>query len=503
MIRSELKLLVYLILSGLLLILGGVYFFGPSEFNERWMFFVSLFPILGYGVVCVAKMASAQGQGFAWFSIFNLFSFSFIIVHFQYPILALFYEEIASNTRLWNDPEVSTEAVTVGAIAYVIFLFGYVARLGRLTLRERGAKQVVFGPVEISKVFYLLFVGCLGAFALFLGLVGASFLSGAYAGSANWGAGATYLFLLFEILLYLAIILEIYRMRMENPNRGFLAYLFGFNKLLSMFMAAYILFQVYTGDRGPIVATGIIVIGGYDIYFRRLGLKFFIPLAVCGAVVLTLISQYRTRDATMTLEERVEKAKTRVEDKPFYEYTGDLATSIRTLNCAVGVTDGQMGYFKGLVIGGQVTGVVPFFQKFFGRFLPAVNGYRMGTTSSFINTSILHGLFNPIGAGTTVVADVYYDAGIFSVILCLFVIGYFQAWIETTAKGNHSIYRMVIALLVLTYALYWPRASFLGDLDFWVWSLGLVWILRTKVFRKMSFWRDRRPHLHLANQRWG
>jgi len=481
------KIPVYCFLALALLVSFLAYFTFDPGFHAPMIASFAGLGVLSYFVVVIFKRLA--GQRFEWFGIFNLFAFGFVIVHFQYPILSVFEEEVATNAWIWRYWDISTEAMLVGVIGFLCFLFGYVLKFGHISPKERTKPQTPIGPVEYAKVFYTVFGMAVLSFAGFLAIVGPAYLQGAYAGTSNWGGGATYAFVAFEIFFNLALALEIYRMRMENRHRGILGYLFGFNYLLSAFAVAYVLFNIYTGDRGPIIVTGIIVLGGYDMFFRRMGAKFFIPLIVFGALVLTFVGHYRTRDTTLSIEERIEQAVVKGADKKYYSYTADLAGNVRNLNTVVAMVPEQYPYFKGMIMGGGVLQVIPLYQKILN---PTIGQWRVGITSGQFNTFVTLGEIGNYGVGTTVVADAYLDFGIFSVIVIFCGMGYFMAWLETTGPRNFGIYRTVLCILVLSYALYWPRASVFGAIDEWVWSLGIIWVLRTKVFQKISQWRRRR-----------
>jgi len=407
------------------------------------------------------------------FCISSLFLISFAIVFFQYPLLAPFYYEIRYNSLLWMREEFVNWTTMISAGSIHLFMAGYIGGFYKFTT---GPKLVKVASASRQKIRVLLFIFpivAISCFGLFLATVGESYLGGAYGGSANWGGGASYFFRLFEVFFYLTIALEVYKIKLINPRASLTQYILSFNIHTGAFIAFFLLFHIYTGDRGPIISTVLILVGGYDFYFKRL--PYFISLAavVAAAFSLSFISAYRTKDTSLTLEERIQTGKREQKDKKFYEITGDLAASVRIMNYAVMMTDEPSDFYWGWVQAGRVATMVPFAAGILNRAVPLrVNGAPLGTTSSSIFTYAVLGPNSNIGVGSSILADLYIDFWIFGCFIGMLLFGYFIAWTEVRGSISVGVFQVVFYLLVVSGAVYWAR-SFIG-VNFQQWFLAMI-----------------------------
>tara|TARA_B110001469_G_scaffold117373_1_gene123293 strand:- start:10837 stop:12252 length:1416 start_codon:yes stop_codon:yes gene_type:complete len=457
------------------LIFGSYFLFGEG-FNEWYVFSCSVISVVHMLIFDVTTRYHFKAKGL--FSVSTLFFFSYAIVFFQFPILAPFYEEIRFNSLLWMREDFVNWTTMISAGSIHLFMVGYLHVF--LRKKSSGAVEVV-AVANRQRLRILLFVfpgASLFCFGLFLSVVGPSYLSGAYGGSANWGGGATYFFRLFEVFFYLTVALEIYKIKITKHKVGFIEYFLSFNFHTSFFIAFFLLFNLFTGDRGSILSTVIMLVGGYDFFFKRLPFLLSVVTITCGVLMLAFISDYRTQDASMTIEERINQGKLRTEDKQFYEITGDLAASVRIMNYAVMITPNLSDFYYGWVQFGRVAGAVPLASGVFNKVLPVrIHDTPLGSTSSSIFTYHVLGPNSKIGVGSSIIADLYIDFGIIGCFVGMALFGYFIAWVETRADGSVGLFKVVFYLLVVAQAVYWPR-SFIGiAFQQWALAMGILYLI--------------------------
>ena len=457
---------LYFISVGLLAL--GAYFIFGSGFHEWYVFACSAVSILNTGVFHIAARQLLPQRGL--FSCSFLFSISFCIVFFQFPVLAPFYDEIRYNGLLWARDEFVNWTTMISAMSYHLFFVGYLYRLMK-TENRKSVRVVVVPPSKLRNLLLIFPVLSIASFLLFVALVGPAYLRGAYAGSVNWGGGASHAFRLFEVFFYLTIGLEINKIKQLKPRANLFEYIFGFNIVTGAFIAFFMFFNLYTGDRGPLLATILILAGGYDFFFRRINFLFAVVSIVFGVMLLSFISDYRSKDASLTVEEKIEKGKEKSEDKAFYEYTGDLAASVRIMNYAAMITENASDYYYGWIQAGRLTTTVPFAAGIFSKLAPfRVHQTPLGSTSSSVFTYHVLGPNSTIGVGTSILADLYIDFGIVGCFAGMYLFGYFIAWGELRAQTHPGIYQVVFFLLLVSSAIYWPRA-FIG-INFQSWFLS-------------------------------
>lgn len=443
------------------------YFFCSEQMNVWYMSACAV--ANGIGAIAFCCVMRTGRDRWSYLSASGLFVLGFWMVHFFYAAIIPFEEEIENAAFLWPFPSLANYTILVGTIAFCCFIFGYLSFLSKAP-RQVPERIASVSQTNLSRMLLVAPVISIVNFGLFLSVVGSEYLSGAYAGSSNWGPGATYFFLFFEIFFYLTLALEVYKIRLRQQDLGLLQDSFSFNIVTSALLFLYLAFNVYIGDRGPILNTLFIVVGGYDFFIKKFKFITVIVALVIGISAMSFISNYRTRDATMSVAERLEQAKYKLDDKKWYAAPGELGSSVRTLNSGIALAESD-GFWWGKFQAVHVVGLIPMAKSVVNY---TVN-IPFGMTSSNYLTWNINGVGSSVGTGTTIVADVYLDWGVAGVVIMLFILGRFLAWIESNVAHSQSLYLNCLYLLVLSNSLYWGRATYLNSINRWVWSLLILW----------------------------
>jgi hypothetical protein len=447
-------------------------------FNPWFTFTIGCLSIFSFYLHHIGVRSFFRGK--TLMNVTNLLGLGYIIVFFQYGIMAPFFPDVLADDFLWYSGENVNSAISLAGACFHLLLMGYCCGL-RKFIRRPGRSRVSVNPEDLSLVCAAMPILSIVTLGLFLVNVGREYLQGAYAGSANWTGISKYLFLLFTLVYYLTLGFEIYRAKIQRKDCSFLSYLWHFNKLTLLLTFFFVGFNVYTGDRGPILSTGLILLAGYDFHVRRVGMMFLAVLMFTGGASLYFIGRYRTRDASMSLEERIEKGKAGMEDVKWYEVTGELASSARTLVLAEEVLPEIYPFFNGRIQLGHIVGIIPFSRGVLYRM-----GFVVGATSSNFFTTILLGPGSTIGVGSSLVADIFVDFGATGCVIIVTCFGYFLGYLEGRSFSTRNIYWVMLHLLVLSESVYWSRGTLLGPMNEIIWSLGLLYFIDRFVIRNTS-----------------
>ena len=453
-------------------IAAGFYFFGPQNFNPLVNSTFAFAGIVAYlfSILAVRKILGYYN----WFGFFSLFSISFLICGLQYPFQSLFIDDIGNSDFLWGNYLSVGQSTGLYLVAFLTFIIGYLSGLkkGLFELPERLSGSNTY---NVDKFITIGTVSSWLLFILFIGLVGSSFLSGAYDGMKNWGAGSTYVFLLLQILSYVSFSLDVYRLRNLGKRLGMTSFILQLNKLLLLLFVVLILVNIYVGERGVVVQIITLIVGSFYFHFRKASFTTFLTLACVGALIMTALSFYRTRDATASLDDRIFNASVGMVDLKWYSITADLAASCR-INAAA------IQYFRddpklGATMVTQLASVAPFMP---GLLLKTAPYTGIEGNSSFIFTQLLNPVSvrtgNQTGAGSTPFGDVYLNFGCIGIFIFFPILGIFMSKIEIRAKYTTCLYNHVQNGIILTWAVYWPRAVFFAPLRFLIWGLLLTYL---------------------------
>ena len=300
----------------ILIIFVGIFgaFIAPSTFNTNFLFANGLIAFLSLGISL--SYARLVFKDFSWVSLFTLFSLSFVIIHFQYPFLVWFYQDIEGLMFIWMRPEYAAKASSVSLAGYGAFLFGYFIQKPKLPPFLINKRVATMRLEPLNTVTYLIACVAIGVLGVIFVIDPEFYLAGSY--GSNQGetiaAGLKHFLILFKVFYSSSIVLDIYRLRIEYNRLNPFEFLFASNKLVMMLVSAFLLLSFYVGDRGPIIQTLALYGAAYSIFFIRIRLYQFLAIALVGVLIMGFIGKFRTRENGLSLALRMEEGKYEFQD---------------------------------------------------------------------------------------------------------------------------------------------------------------------------------------------
>lgn len=412
----------------------------------------------------------------SWINYNTLFLLGFLIVHFQIPFLSSIGIEPESPSFVWINKQVVNYAVWLSTIALLLWILGYLLYLKKnykFKFKETIRQSYI---VDTKKIDFFL----LTLFILFIVLVGKEFLTGNYDGGDNWGVGANYAYLLLRVLIHLRILYFFINTRFIKITGSTIIPLLFKNKIFTIVLIIYFLIFLFSGDRGPVMSIILLFAIGFSLYQRKISLSFFLFSVVIGGLFLTLIGLGRSRDiSNRDLGLFEEGYKNLVEKKGGFNPTNELAYSNRILFRALDVVPRQHPYLYGSTFGLEIIGVIPFAG---GTFLSLTGLPEMYKSSSYFFTIIGQGKNYTYGEGSEIIGDIYINFGFYGVLILIFALGYFVAFITTRTMTSYNHSFVLIYAILTVGALYINRSHFLDPLKIIIYALVLDHLLAKKIF---------------------
>jgi hypothetical protein len=409
----------------------------------------------------------------SWVRYDTLFIIGFLIVHFQIPFLAAIGIDPTRPDYIWINKQVVNFATWFSTIVFLLWMLGFYLFL----VNKNESKQVDTLGYQLSSKYLnaltLIFT------ILFILLVGREFLSGAYNGTSNWGAGATYIFLLLRIFLTLNIIYLFINNANNDKKEGNVFRLLMTNKVLFGTSAVIIFIFLLAGDRGAIMQIGLIYLGAYGIYMKNISFKKLIVLISIAAIVFTVMRLGRTNE---TLSGNIFSRgikNVQKEDGLLDNPTNELATSVRILYRGLDVVPDKHPYLNGVTLISNLVDVIPFSSSIYHDLtgIPA-----MYTNSTTFFTILGQGPNYTYGEGSEIIADIYINLGFWLTLFVFVCFGYFISYITYKVYFSSSHRIIIMYLVLLSFSLYTNRSNFLNPLKDVIWTLIIDRLLTKKIF---------------------
>ncbi|HNP66998.1 MAG TPA: O-antigen polysaccharide polymerase Wzy [Aequorivita sp.] len=408
----------------------------------------------------------------SWVNYNTLFLLGFLIVHFQIPFLASIGIEPIRPSFIWINKSVVNYAVWLSVLALLLWILGSLLYYNKA--RKRNVQKVAIYNIDTKKIDALLTVFLI----LFILLVGQKFLRGSYDGGRNWGAGANYAYLILRILILLRILyFFINTSHLKLSIKKIIRLIFR-NKIFVIILIIYFLIFLLSGDRGPILEILILCAVSYSLYQKKISFGFFVTALVIGGFLLTIIGLGRSRDSSEQNQNLFTQGYEKLinSDKAFNP-TNELASSNRILFRAIDVVPDKHPYLYGTTFVTEIIGVFPFGAN---AFLTITQLPEMYISSSYFFTILGQGQFYTYGEGSEILGDIYINFGFYGVLILMFGLGYFIAFITTNALYTYN-HRYILIYVILTIgALYLNRSNYLEPFKLIVYAIALDRLLTRK-----------------------
>jgi oligosaccharide repeat unit polymerase len=396
--------------------------------------------------------------------LFLIFCFFVCYLSYQQALLGLL-DIGASRFVPKTFSEEASRAILLSTAGIVAFSFGF---------RWKRAYLVGPPPVadnrNIALLPQLVLVGLVGLMSVYLLAGWRAEGEGRYTGTSFGGVLAEGASLLVTMLSMMALALVVARLaRRERPGfaewcSALLAIVWGV-RLLSL------------GDRNAALLLLIVLGGGLATFRFRIG-----RLTILAALLLSL----HVYDRVETL--RGEDEWGLADLATVSDHSGETSFNISaiTVRAALATVPAEEGFALGLYKLYGFAGVVPFVRGL------AVAGHDLILTSADYLTRVMLPANAGWNVGTSLIADIYVDFGVFGVPMAMFLLGRIAGWAQNRVIADPFSTRKIVTYL-LTLALFAELPRYAADFPvrILVWSGALMLLAR---------WMTPQPIPHPAYQ---
>lgn len=378
-----------------------------------------------------------------------LFLIGFLIVSFQ-PFIDLGLGFLQPNNHyLFIRSGIILKTLICASIALNSYLFGSIlfnAKNIYFVTEQNKKSKINIKPIKIINFFCFLF---------FLSQINTSFLN-----ANTYGSGREVSYLLgYTMLLYETSFMALILINIINNGRksSFINYLkqYGYN---FTFFIVYICIIIASGDRGPIIYMSLALLFGY-LYLNgvKISAAKLTSVLIIGAVLISILGMIRREGVTLdaAINSKVENI---YYPDSFLPATKELGGSVLTISTAVNKVPSSYDYFYGLFLFQNFSVIVPGLNNFINSKVGIDANYF---SSSVFLTYLSLGPNAKWGVGTSAVADVYLDFGIFGIILIFILFGYYTKKLEVYVLGYKHSNLLLVALYMLffSFSIYIARSN--------------------------------------------
>lgn len=444
-----------------------------SDFSVKYHY--ALFAISLLGLLIHLRNQKIKN----WLRIDLIFIIGFFIVHLQWPLLSILGIEPENFDRIWINKNIANYASWLSTLGLISWYNGfnllYIPQEN--TLKNNIVNNGLDNNTAIKNSFFIN--SSLILFIAFILTVGKDFLSGNYLGEQNWSTVSSYIYILFQTLIVLSWVIELYNNKKSRSQKT-LKLIQNLDKKLILLTLCYLLLFLSIGDRGgPLQLISAIFVTYSAIYRNFKLLETFIGITIC-ALLFTLIGIGRSSQEGSSLLEGISL----FEYSGFHTLTLELSNSIRTLYTALIHVPDYHEYFYGQLWLSNILSVIPFAQNIFIN-ATGMEVYELGSAGYI--TFITFGPASISGEGTTLIGDIYLNFGGLGVVFFMGILGYIFSKIIWNTENTTSIKWLLLNAIFATIALYISRGSFFMFLRPLFWSIFILWLF-TKIKWKVRIY---------------
>jgi oligosaccharide repeat unit polymerase len=443
---------IYLILSFFL------FLFAPTHYSLAFCNAVTVI-FLFQTVFFLIKKSKGNYVNF-----YTIFYFSYFFINFFYPsVLYPIDPEYFSVFKYIFNIDYINKGTALALLASSSFIFG--VNIVKASNNKNSHLKVTNTSYYEHKVPTITTIIL---FLLFIITVGGNFLAGDFTAHSTI---SLYILQLLQCSFILSSIIFFKYYRFQK-----------FKKLFYYTALAYILIFLSIGDRGPGMSLILISIGLYNFYVKNIKLKYLVPVAICGVLIMHFIGLGRTTDYLSAegniIRRGLEKSESESIIESVYNATESFVVNTRNLYVGIEYVD-NYGHNWGETMYISFLAVIPFGQTFFST----ITGVNPKGSASFF-TELVFGKEPPYGLGTNLIADVYISFGLFGVVFLFILFGYFVQSFQYKTISNRSFFSVLTYFSLLYFSVSFPRDGLFMPLKFIIWTYVIYYLLRKLRFLK-------------------
>jgi oligosaccharide repeat unit polymerase len=300
--------------------------------------------------------------------------------------------------------------------------------------------------------------------------------------TANTSSLSQYCQLAYTILLYLAILLQILRLMIIQPD-SIRSYVRSWDIWVLVVLAITLVPFLMSGDRGTYLQPLALIAAPYFILVKPLKFKQAAVIVVGMAFLMALVGDIRG-NTNFTLKE-VFQSRIEQLSNPAQWPTMELANSFGTFNIATDYFPETYSYNYGIGTLNRMVTLVPFLSRMSGlEQLNRQNNY-VYSSSLFFTDILTRGTFSS-GSGTSSLADIYMDFSPWGIPVVLFFWGFIMSWVSIGAVRSFSPFFVFLYAYYSYFSIYVNRSSFFFGWNIFIWVLLLFSLINRLYLNKSS-----------------
>lgn len=434
---------------------GLLVYAAPDKYDYEFCLFILiifLVNIIFYFVSNRTKTGNAANFDF-------FFIFSYGMVNFIYPV---FYKPYDPNYTVFEMPfnhNVISKSTAIAYLGFAFFSLGISSYRKNEPISKRIIKEQL-PTFTINNIFVrAIFVVAMISFIGYIATGGLAELQNVYSGDGDLNAVGIYSYF-NNIFVICSNLLAIFVFLVTDKLTKIVA--FTFIVICSLLMLA-------TGSRTLVLGLALILIVSYSRYIKRISLPKILLFLLIGSLFMTFIQLSRTQEFSGG-NWSDNASKNIVIESPL-DIFNDLVVNNRNLYVLVDFADKHGNvYFLSAI--SDVSSPFPGLSTYISESMNVPKELIFGGA---LPTFLEFGSNSDWGIGTNLVGETYVGYGFYGVIIIMFLLGYVVK--KTYNASSHNINAFIIYFLLVSHAVFFPRAFYLYQPRTVVWSLLLVFIL--------------------------
>ena len=437
------------------LLAGLLVYAAPNTYDYGFCVLVLVLFLLNVIYYFVSKQTvSGNVANFDFF-----FIFSYGMTNFIYPV---FYKPNNPNYTVFELPFNDNVISKSTAIAYLGFTFFVLGISNYRKLKIKRAKTNNKPSFKINSLFIKsIFLVAILSFIGYVATGGLTVIQKVYSSGDGGKLTEVGVYSYFNnVFVICANLLAIFVFLIKDKMTKIMAF---------AFIIICGLIMLTTGSRTLILGLGLILIVSYGTFVRRITMPVMTLFILIGSFFMTIIQTSRSQE--FSSKSWSSSASKNVEIESPFDIFNDLIINNRNLYVLVDFADEHQNVFFLSAIS-DLTSPLPGLFRYVSD---SMNVPKELISGGDLPTFLELGPNSDWGLGTNLVGETYVGYSYFGVCIILFLWGF--AVRKSYDASENNIYAFVIYFLLVSHAIFFPRAFYLYQPRTVVWSLLLVFIL--------------------------